>query len=71
MAAKPCSSREQGKERPLRIPQMVQAGWDARPASRDGSEAMAMHKKKEISSVPAAGHGIGLLAERQAMATGS
>ena len=28
-------------------------------------------KKKEISSVPAADHGIGLLAERQAMATGS
>ena len=50
--------REQGKERPLCIPQMVQAGWDARPASRDGSEPMAMHK---ISSVPAAGHGSGLV----------
>ena len=60
--------REQGKERPLRIPQMVQAGWDVRPASCDGSEAMAMHK---ISSVPATGHGRGLLTERQAMATGS
>ena len=30
----------------------------ARPASRDGSEPMAMHK---ISSVPAAGHGSGLV----------
>ena len=52
----------------LRIPHMVQVGWDARPASRHGSDAMAMH---EISSVPAAGHDRELPTECQAMATGS